>query len=283
VRLAIQSFEQAIKIDPQYALAFAGLADCYAILRVYAWISAEEGRPKARAAMTRAVALAPASWEANFSHGFYFFYFERDWRQAEPHLREAIAINPRSSLARMYYAMFLSAIRRADEALEHAAIARQLDPLSPFIHACTALVHFALGRFEDAERAAHQSLELQPDYLFGLWQHGLALTGLERHAEAIQALERAVALSNTPIFVGMLGLGYARAGRRQDAERLFEELENRSGRGEYVAAFITLSICVGLGELGATEDIGGRVGRGHACARPLRHQRPFPGGLTQRS
>lgn len=77
LRVAIQCFEQAIKLDPGYALAYAGLADCYGILRVYGRMPAEAGRPPAHAAMTRAMTLAPSLWEVNFSRAFYTFYFER--------------------------------------------------------------------------------------------------------------------------------------------------------------------------------------------------------------
>ncbi len=251
LRVAIQSFEEAIKIDPEYALAYAGLADCYGILRVYGWISAEEGRPKAQAAMTKAMTLAPASWEANFSHAFYWFYFERDWRQAELHFQKAVAINPRSSLAQAYYAIFLSIPRHEGDAVSHAALACQLDPLSPYIHGAAAVVFNALGRFKDAEGAAQQALELQPDYLFGLWQRGIALSGLARHEEAVEALERVVTLSRAPIFVGILGLAYARAGRRDDATRLLHELEDRGSRGEYIPAFAPLTVLTGLGDLPA--------------------------------
>jgi serine/threonine protein kinase/tetratricopeptide (TPR) repeat protein len=249
LRLAIQCFDQAIKIDPEYALAYAGLADSYGILRVYGWVSAEEGRPKAHAAMTKAIELAPASWEANFSRGFYFFYFERDWRQGEPHFQKAVAINPRSSLAQAYYAIFLSIPRRTEEAIGHSALACQLDPLSPFIHAAAATMFYALGSFEEAERAARRALELQPDYLYALWNLGVALSGLGKHAEAIQTLERAVTLSRSPMFVGLLGLAYARARRHDDANRLLHELEDRGGRGEYVPAFVPLTILIGLGDV----------------------------------
>ncbi len=251
LRMAIQCFEQAIKFDPQYALAYAGLADCYGILRVYGWVSAEEGRPRAHAAMTKAMTLAPSSWEANFSDAFYIFYFERNWRESQKHFQKAIAINPRSSLAQAYYAIFSSISGQVEEAVEHSALACQLDPVSPFTHGAAAITFNCLGRFESAEHSARQSLELQSDYLFGLWQWGMALSGLGRHEEAVEALERAVALSRAPIFVGLLGLGYARAGRYDDANRLLHELEERGSRGEYVPAFTRLAIFTGLGDIPA--------------------------------
>ena len=100
-------------------------------------------------------------------------------------------------------------------------------------------------------RAARQALELQPDYLFGLWQRGIALSGLARHEEAVEALERVVTLSRAPIFVGILGLAYALAGRRDDATRLLRELEDRGSRGEFIPAFAPLTVLTGLGDLPA--------------------------------
>ncbi len=97
VRLGMKYFEQAIELDPQFALAYSGLADCYCILRVYGWISHEEGKPPALAAVTKAAALAPELSEVNFSRGFFAFYFVSNWRESGPHFQKAIAINPRSS------------------------------------------------------------------------------------------------------------------------------------------------------------------------------------------
>jgi adenylate cyclase len=249
LRVAIQCFEQTIKLDPKYALAYAGLADCYGILWLFGFRPAQEVKPRAHAAMTRAVALAPSLWEVNFSRGFYTFYFERAWREGGPHFQRAVAINPRSSLAQGYYGLFLATDRRAEDAVTHMTLSCQLDPLSPLIHGLASVALYFLGRFDAAERAAQQALGLQPDYLIGLWIRGLALSGLGRHEEAIEALERAVTLSRAPLFVGLLGLGYSRAGRLDDAARLLRELEDRGNRGEYVPAFTPLAIHVGLGDL----------------------------------
>ena len=251
VRLAIQCFEDAIKLDPRYALAYAGLADCYGILRAYGWLSAEHARPPAHAAVTQAITLAPSLWEVTFSRGFYAFYFERAWREAEPYFQKAIAINPRSSLARAYYGLFLATDGRAEDAVAQMTLACQMDPLSPFIHGLTSLVLYSLTRFDGAERMAHHALELQPGYLLGQYAHGLALCGLGRNEEAIEALERAVNMSRAPFYVGLLGLACARAGRFDDTTRLLQELEDRSSRGEYVPTLSLLAICVGQGDLPA--------------------------------
>jgi serine/threonine-protein kinase len=252
LRYAIQCFDQAIKLDPQYALAYAGLADCYGILRTYGWISAKDSRQPAHAAITQAMTLAPSLWEVNFSRAIYAFYFERAWREAGHYFQKAIEINPRSSLSQAYYGLFLATERRlTEEAFERVTQACQMDPLSALIHSLAASTLYSLGRYEAAERTAHQALELQPDHLFGLWVRGLALSGLGRHEEAIDTLERAVTLARAPCFVGMLGLAYARAGRLDGASRLLHELEDRSSRGEYVSAVSVLIIHVGGGELPA--------------------------------
>jgi tetratricopeptide (TPR) repeat protein len=193
--------------------------------------------------------LAPSLWEVNFSRAFYLFYFERRWRDAEPHFAKAITINPRSSLAQAYFGLFLTTIGRAEDAVTHTTLACQLDPLSQIIHGLTASTLSTLGRFDQAEHLARRALELQPDYLFGLWCHGLALCGLGRNEEGVASLERAVFLSRAPIFVGIMGFGYAWAGRSEDATRLLHELEDRGSRGEYIPAFSRLAIYVGLGDL----------------------------------
>ena len=115
VRQAMKAFEEAIRLDPEFALAYSGLADCYCILRVYGWVSGEAGRPPALAAMSKAVELAPNSWEVIFSRGFYNFYFGRSWRDAGPDFQKAIRANPQSSIAHGYMSIFHAMSSRADE------------------------------------------------------------------------------------------------------------------------------------------------------------------------
>jgi adenylate cyclase len=248
---AIRCFEEAIKLDPGYALAYAGLADCYGILRAWGWMSGEAARARAMAAMTQGITLAPWLWEVNFSRAFYILHFERAWRDAEPHFQKAIAINPRSSLAQVYYGLFLETEGRAEAAVAQTMLACRLDPLSPIVHGHASTTLNALGCFDAAEHAAQQALELQPDFILGLTNRGLALCGLGRYEEAIEPLERGAIISRDPICVCRLGFGYAQAGRPEDARRLLHEWEDRGTRGEYIPAFAPMTIHVGLGDLPA--------------------------------
>jgi TolB-like protein len=248
LRMAVQYFEQSIAIDPGYALAYAGLADCYGILNFYGWLPDSVTQPKAYAAMTRAVALGSSLSECNFSQGFYLFYFDRAWRDAEAHFRKAIAVNPRSSLACTYYALWLSNAGREQETIEFFTRARELDPLAPLVHGLTSAGLCGLRRFDAAERSALHALELQPSYMLASYWLGIACYGQRRHADGVHALERVVALSRAPIFIGILGLGYGYAGRNAEARSLLRELEERASRGEHVPLWAPLAIHVGLAD-----------------------------------
>jgi TolB-like protein/Tfp pilus assembly protein PilF len=249
MRAAIKNFEQSIKLDPNNALAFAGLADCYAVLSSYGWMPTADARGPAHEAMQRAVTLAPNLWEVNYSHGLHIFMFDRAWRSAQPYFENTAAINPRSALAHSYLGMFLATADIADEAIAQVDLGRQLDPLSVLSHGFAAISFGMLGRLEAAESAARQAIELQPDSLFALWELGKALCRLERNEEAVPYFERAVQLSRAPYYVGWLGYGLARAGRADEARRLLCELDERGSRGEFISPLARLNIHAGLGDL----------------------------------
>jgi serine/threonine protein kinase/tetratricopeptide (TPR) repeat protein len=251
VRLAAQNFQQAIALDPVYALPYCGLADCYGILRVYGWTRAEENRDLAAAAVASAIRLGPDLAEANFSQAFYTFYFARRWREAAQSFARARALDPRSSLNHGYSALFATMERQMADARRFADCARELDPLSPFIHGLSSCAFYVMGDFDEAERSSRRALELQSDYLLGLWTHGLALCGLARFDEGLAALEHAIAVSRAPFFLGAYGLGLARAGQTDRALGVLKELEERASRGEYVPAHTRLNVHVGLGDLAA--------------------------------
>ena len=249
---AIRCFDQVIALDPEYALAYAALADCYAIYRVYGWYSAEKCRPPAVAAVAKAVALDSSLAEVHYSQALVTYYFDRHWRAAETHMRRALAINPRLALAHGYLGIVLCSDYRTEEALAAVGRALELDPLSPFIHYLAVAIHYVLGQFDAGERAARRVLELQPDALLGLWPLMLNLSGLGRPEEAIATGERMIKLSRAPFYVGVLGIAYAQGGRGDDARQLLSELEERQARGEYVSPTGALMIHVGLQDIEST-------------------------------
>jgi serine/threonine protein kinase/tetratricopeptide (TPR) repeat protein len=245
LRLAIQSFEGAIALDGEYALAYAGLADSWALYRPYGWLPIEACRAQAQAAVERAMALAPELAEVQFAQALHLLYFDPHWRGAEPFFRRAIEISPRWSLARAFYGVALAGMYRLAEARVEAAAAIELDPLSPFIHGATGMAYFAGGDTNAAEDASRRALQLQPDFLMGTWLLAIALDDRGEFDEAAHLMEQTTALSRAPIFVSMLAKIYALQGRSADCARVEAELDDRRTRGEYIPRACDVMIAVG--------------------------------------
>src|SRR5262249_7233593 len=223
----IRSFEQAIALDPDYTLAYAGLAGCHTLLRSGGWVSEATARPPAERALARAMALNPMRPEVQVAQGRFIFQLERAWLRAEPYFLQALELKPRWSVAHMTYSVFLAFAYRHDEALAHVNAALDLDPLSPVVHGTCALAMDLSREHLKAEHLIRRALDLQADHVVGLWGLATHLTGTGRAAEAIPVAERLVAFSRTPTIVGTLGMAYGRAGRTGDLVRLEHELEER--------------------------------------------------------
>jgi TolB-like protein/tetratricopeptide (TPR) repeat protein len=258
---AVQYFERCIALDPDYALAYAGLVDCYGVLPFRGALSHAAARDKAQTAMKKAIELAPELWECNYSRGLYLMYFEGNWSEADQCFKRALEINPRAPMANAHYAALNSLVRREAETARYVETACRLDPLGAQVHGMGSMALVNLGKFAEGEALTRHALELQSDHLFGLFRHAFALSGLERHDEAVATMERVVALSRTPIFTGVLGLLYARARRRDDARRLLEELEDRAARGELSIGVARLAL-----ELGSDDKERVRAALGAAVA-----------------
>ena len=253
VGAAIACFEGAIAIDDTFAAAYAGLADCYSILRVYGWMPAAQAQPKALAAMTRALALDPQLPEAHRAKGIYTFHFEPHWRAAEEAFLAALALDPHDAICDATYGMFLATAYRYDDARLHLTRAVERDPFSAQVHFLIASTACAMCDADLAARHAARALELQPDALGPRWPQSVALLMTGRHAEAIELGEQIIARTRAPVFVGVMALVMGRAGRMDDARRLGEELYERAGRGEYVSPVSLLALALGLGDASLVE------------------------------
>jgi len=249
LRSAAECFRTAISLDPEYALAHAGLADTYSMLCVYGYQSPAETRPRAEEAVRRALELLPGSAEVQFSMGLFQCSFLPAYAGAEEHFRKGIEIEPRSSTLHGYMGLFFSTLHRAGEAAAAARKSVELDPLSPYVWGLGGLTLNCAGRFEEAVRYAERALEIQPYFALGLWTLTLACSDLRQSSRAIEAGEHLVSLSRrSPIFVGMLGLAYGRAGKAEKALALRQELQERRGK-EYIAPLNLFVLNVGLGDL----------------------------------
>jgi serine/threonine protein kinase/Tfp pilus assembly protein PilF len=238
VRKSIEYFAEAIAKDPSYALAHAGLSDafnqlCNPILEL---VPQGDLIPRAKAAATMALELDDTLAEAHISLGRIKFYYDWDWTGAEKSFRRAIELNPNYPYAHYVYALLLSAVGRHTEAIRESTRALESDPVALLVNGVAGLIYCFAGQFETAEEQLRKTLQLDSNFMFAHWiLGGLCLVPLGRYDEAIAELQKAIALSgNVAHPRGLLGGAYAKVGRRDDALRVLEELDELS-RQRYVA------------------------------------------------
>jgi tetratricopeptide (TPR) repeat protein len=234
LRAATASFEEALRLDPDYALALAGLADSYSILGPYGYERPADARLKALPAAKRALGLDPLLAESHCAMAICSLWLGDDWPDAEHHFRRAIEIEPNLVTAQAYLSFHLSLCRRPDEARVQGDRATEVDSLAPFAHAACAAGFQITEHYEEALRFAARALELHPEFALALWVTVLSQCRLGRFERAIETAEWLVSLSNrAPIFVGLLGHTYGAANRRTEALACTEELQARRSAGIY--------------------------------------------------
>jgi TolB-like protein/tetratricopeptide (TPR) repeat protein len=245
---AIECFERAIRVDEDYALAYAGMGESYGTMSLYGFVRPVEARLKAEAAAARAMSLDPNLPESHLAMALCKTWLSRHWVEAGRHLEQGLALQPDSSFLLGYYGFYLAQLRRYDEALASATKATTLDSFAPFIHSCACVVAYLAGRHEEAVRHGDRSLELHPDFAMALYLTGFALCQLGHLDRAVERFERLAAVGGRhPIFIGLLGYAYGAAGRRSDAMALADELERRRAT-EYVIPSAFLLVWAGLDE-----------------------------------
>jgi len=161
---ALEKFEFAVEVDPGFAKAYSGIADCYGVLANHGHESNEVALPKAKDAAKKAIELDPNLAEAHASLGLAYLQFKSDPVKAEAEFKEAIRLNPSYATARQWYSMALHTQIRLEEALEHALKAIELDPLAHIMHINAANTLSGLGRHEEAREHYQRAIELEPDY-----------------------------------------------------------------------------------------------------------------------
>jgi serine/threonine-protein kinase len=232
LKKAIALFQQAIAKDPNYALAYVGLADCYLLQGTYAGTPTTEVMPQAQAALERALTLDDSLAEAHATRGFVHIY-ALEWDAAETDFQRAITLNPNYATAHHWYSEYFRIQRRFLEQVREIKRAQELDPLSPSMGANLGRAYLNLGETEAAIKECRRALDLNPN--FPLAHHFLGLTYVEQHHydEAIAEFQQAVNSSKrADLFVAGLGVGYARAGKRAEALELVKELEAKYAKKE---------------------------------------------------
>jgi TolB-like protein/Flp pilus assembly protein TadD len=248
MRRAIDYYQQAIRVDPNFAQAHAGAAEAYRALAIVGQVPSMEAFPKAGAAATHALELDDRLPEAHVALGWILFSFDWDWVGAEQQLKDAIALNPQSPDAHRAYAHLLSNQGRHDEALVEIGRARELDPRSAIINVMEGQMLFYAGRLDAAETRYRKTLEIAPDF----WPAhlGIGRVQITRGAlvDALGTLRRSVTLSSNAVEpLTQLGYALAQSGDRDGARALLRQLENRAATS-YVPAYAFAMIHNGLGD-----------------------------------
>ena len=234
LKVALAYFNQAIDEDPNYAQAYSGLADTYALLGdwQYAVMTPKEAFPRAKAAAIKALELDSTLSEAHNSLAFCFDAFDWDLESAGKEFQRSIELNPGYATAHHWYAWHLSLLGRFDEALEEMRKAKNLDPLSLIINADLAELLVIAHFYDESIIQSRATIAMDPN--FALAHNQLAQAYLQKHmnVEAIAELQKAVELSGgSPTCVANLARAYAASGKTSEAVKLLGDLKNHSNRG----------------------------------------------------
>jgi TolB-like protein/DNA-binding winged helix-turn-helix (wHTH) protein/Tfp pilus assembly protein PilF len=243
---AIEYFTEATSLSPQYAEAFAGLADTYNLLSVYNLQRPKRAMASAKAAALKALSIDPQLAEAHASYGCILFLYDWNWTEAERELQKAIELNPGYANTYQCYGVFLAAMNRPDAAIATLRHAVELDPMSLSMNETLGWAYYVARRYPDAIAQFQKALELDPDFGQALRYLGLTYLYLGRHEDALTTLERARnALVDEPDVKADLALAHALAGETAEAEALLSELTQAS-RERYVSPFLIASFHLGL-------------------------------------
>jgi eukaryotic-like serine/threonine-protein kinase len=247
----IENFEQAIELDPNFALAYVEISDSYASMPAYPYLSPKEAAPQAKAAARKALEIDPSLAEAHTALGFSLVVFDWNWAEAEREFEKALELNPNNSVAHYKYGFhYLAPLARHDEAITELKRAVELEPLSLITNANLAGAYMFAGQNDRALEQARTTYELEPNFVSGQYWLALAYTANGMHAEAIALSEKVLQTDSTSQYTYMLrvaGYSYAKSGRRREAEEVIKRFKDIA-KTRYVKSYWVASIYAALGD-----------------------------------
>ena len=247
VKQGLAYFQQAIEKDPSYALAYAGLADSYAVGNGgYLGLPPQEARPKAKAAALKALDLDDSLAEAHTTLADTYLYYEWNFVKSDEEFRRAIAANPNYPTAHQWYAECLYSIRRYDEAIAEAKRAQELDPLSPIISASLAATYLYARRYDEAIDLYKKTIQMDPNIDLEHWDLADAYTQKKMYAEAIVEWQAALAISGDRAMSAALGEVYKSSGFQAAVQKMLDNRPKDQSSGP--RAYGVAKLCVLLGK-----------------------------------
>ncbi len=245
----IEYFQQAIEKDPNYALAYAGLADSYALGGVpLSPISASERMAKAKAAAMKALEIDDSIPSAHTSLAYIRHRFDWDWRGAEKEFKRAIELNPNYATAHQWYAFFLATMGRMDEAIAEAKLAQQIDPLSLVMNSALGRIYHFARQYDRAIEQFRKTIDMDPNFASAHFDIAESYVVKRMYAEGIAEYRKGLAISGRNLtYLSELGWAHAQAGNTTEAMKILNQLEEIS-RQSYVPPFAFAFIYIGLGD-----------------------------------
>ena len=258
LRNGITYFQAAEQKDPNYALAYSGLADSYALLCDIGVVPPLAEMPQAKAAAQKAIDIDPTLAEGYTSRGFIKLAYDWDWLGAEADLKRGLELNPKYPTAHQWYASYLVQMGKFDLAKKEIEQAQQLDPLSPIISSNAGLYSYFEHRYDDAIAQYQKTLEIDPSFWVAHHYLGLAYAKKGMNEEAINELRNSLyspgtgplkegSVENDPEVAASLGFAYGLAGRPKEAEAILTRLQALSRR-RYVSGLYLAIVYTGLND-----------------------------------
>ena len=265
VNQAIKYFQEAINLDPQYALAYTGLADCYVLGNILQ-MPPKQAMPMAADAARRALAIDNQLAEAHTSLAKIKLSYEWDWAGAEAEFKQAIQLNPGYATAHQWYGVYLSEMGRHDESVRERITAQELDPFSLSIATGLGRAFYWARRYDESIARLQSIVPKDSNYADTYWSLGLAYEQKRLYPEAVAAFQRAVDLSKSPEFdegkpemLAALGHAYALSGKQNEARSILDQLKKNSTSQHYVSPYAVSLIYIALNEKDAAFQSLGRA------------------------
>jgi TolB-like protein/lipoprotein NlpI len=248
LRTAIDHFKEAIGKDPNYALAYAGLADAYALLSLFGGEGPQETAPQAKAAARKALELEDTLPEAHNSLGLVLALHDFDFARSKKEFERAIELNPNYATAHHQFGnMNLAMVGEFDRAIAEGKRAVELDPLSLIINADLGQNFLLARRYDEAIDQFRKTLAMDPRFYYARWSLGECLQMKGQMGEAMTEYQKAAEITDDPMVIALLAQGYAKTGQRDKAWELLSQLEQLASR-RYVGPFTFALVHLALGE-----------------------------------
>jgi TolB-like protein/class 3 adenylate cyclase/Flp pilus assembly protein TadD len=238
----LEYFHQAATKDPDFVLAYTGIADAYSILGFYSIIPSQEAMPKARLNAEKALALDPDNVEAYTTLAFINAIYDWNWEEAKKKFQTAFAINPNYAPAHFWYSYYLVFLEgNFDEAIKLSKkAAEQLEPFVSISHHVLSVVNITAGNYDQAIASSKKAIELEPATFPGYRTLGISLMKLGRYDESIEAFNKSALFSaRHPWILVELSCLYAMTGQIEEARKLMDELIQRSQAGYIPGLYVT--------------------------------------------